>query len=236
MSKSIEQRFWEKVDKNGPVPAHVPELGQCWVWTGARSSTGYGAFQFKTRTTLKAHRVAYEFSHGTIPRGAGYHGTCILHLCDNRLCVRPAHLCTGSAADNMADMAKKNRAARQCNESHGQHKLTDTQVQEIRHLYASGDITQRELAMQYGVSQTEISVLVTKRGRRFTHESAEPIISPTLSFSNEKNGHCKLSNLQVQALREIYACGDVTQQMLADRFGIGRSHVSRIVGFKNRLI
>jgi hypothetical protein len=30
--KTLEERFWEKVDKNGPVPAHRPELGPCWVW------------------------------------------------------------------------------------------------------------------------------------------------------------------------------------------------------------
>jgi|SRR5580658_5854190 hypothetical protein len=28
---SVEERFWSKVDKNGPVPSHRPELGQCWI-------------------------------------------------------------------------------------------------------------------------------------------------------------------------------------------------------------
>ena len=27
-------RFYENVNKDGPVPAHRPDLGPCWVWTG----------------------------------------------------------------------------------------------------------------------------------------------------------------------------------------------------------
>lgn len=39
-------------------------------------------------------------------------------------------------------------------------KLTDTQVAEIRRLYASGQWSQGKLARQYGVSQTLINSLV----------------------------------------------------------------------------
>jgi hypothetical protein len=38
---SLPERFWKKVDKNGPVPAHRPELGPCWLWTGALVGRGY---------------------------------------------------------------------------------------------------------------------------------------------------------------------------------------------------
>jgi hypothetical protein len=27
----LEERFWDGVDKNGPVPPHRPELGNCWI-------------------------------------------------------------------------------------------------------------------------------------------------------------------------------------------------------------
>jgi len=43
-SATLEDRFWAKVDKNGPVPAHRPELGPCWIWTAARFKRGYGKF------------------------------------------------------------------------------------------------------------------------------------------------------------------------------------------------
>ena len=35
-------RFWEKVDKNGPTQPHMTT--PCWVWTGGRGHFGYGSF------------------------------------------------------------------------------------------------------------------------------------------------------------------------------------------------
>ncbi|CAM5511642.1 HNH endonuclease signature motif containing protein [Sphingobium scionense] len=55
---------------------------ECWVWTGATNSRGYGNF----RSQL-AHRVAYQEKVGAIPDGLT-----IDHLCRNKLCVNPAHL------------------------------------------------------------------------------------------------------------------------------------------------
>ncbi len=43
ISPAVHQRFWAKVDKNGPVSAHAPSLGQCWLWTGCVLN-GYGQF------------------------------------------------------------------------------------------------------------------------------------------------------------------------------------------------
>ncbi len=30
----LADRFWAKVNKDGPIPAHMPHLGPCWLWTG----------------------------------------------------------------------------------------------------------------------------------------------------------------------------------------------------------
>lgn len=35
MFRPVTLRFWEKVNKDGPIPEHQPELGPCWEWTGA---------------------------------------------------------------------------------------------------------------------------------------------------------------------------------------------------------
>src|SRR5678809_2256 len=109
--RSLEERFWEKVDKNGPIPDHCPELGPCWVWTGIISSTGYGVLGVNKRT-IKTHRVSYEFVNGPIPEGPGFHGTCVLHKCDNRICVNPEHLFIGSINDNVLDKIQKGRQSK----------------------------------------------------------------------------------------------------------------------------
>jgi hypothetical protein len=40
------EAFWFKVNKEGPVPAHRPELGPCWLWTGAHHKDGRGLFSY----------------------------------------------------------------------------------------------------------------------------------------------------------------------------------------------
>lgn len=55
---------------------------ECWQWTGAKQSSGYGNYRSKL-----AHRVSYEKYRGPIPDGMT-----IDHLCRNRLCVNPDHL------------------------------------------------------------------------------------------------------------------------------------------------
>jgi hypothetical protein len=78
MPKSLEERFWEKVDKTA-------ENG-CWVWTGAKTSSGYGKIKLNN-TYPVAHRLAYEWLKGEIPDGK-----VLDHLCRNRACVNPDHL------------------------------------------------------------------------------------------------------------------------------------------------
>lgn len=76
--KTLEQRFWEKVSKDGP--------GGCWLWTANLSGGGYGNFHLDGRERV-AHRLAYEWLVGPIPEGLD-----LDHLCRVRRCVNPAHL------------------------------------------------------------------------------------------------------------------------------------------------
>jgi len=84
MSRPAEERFWEKVDKNGPIIK--PELGPCWIWKGTKSC-GYGLFYIGNYKYVKAHRFAYEILVGPIPKGLEPD-----HLCRNTLCVNPKQL------------------------------------------------------------------------------------------------------------------------------------------------
>ena len=79
------EAFWSKVDKDGPVPEHKPELGPCWLWTAGQNGEGYGFTTALFR--MLAHRFAYELLVGPIPEGLQ-----LDHLCRVRNCVRPDHL------------------------------------------------------------------------------------------------------------------------------------------------
>jgi hypothetical protein len=71
----------------------------------------------------------------------------VCHHCDVRSCVNPTHLFLGTIAANMADKTAKGRQAR--GEGHGQAKLTDGQILEIR----AAEGPQRAISARYGVSQ-----------------------------------------------------------------------------------
>ncbi len=94
-----EVRFWRFV-------APMTEGSGCWEWTGSLTE-GYGSFDHR-----KAHRVSWEMHNGPIPQGAGAHGTCVLHKCDNPSCVNPTHLFLGTNRDNAIDRERKGRGAK----------------------------------------------------------------------------------------------------------------------------
>lgn len=69
----------------------------CWVWKKSCCRSGYGQIKVFKKMVL-AHRYSYEIHKGEIPKGME-----ILHECDNKKCINPAHLKAGTHSQNMKD-------------------------------------------------------------------------------------------------------------------------------------
>ena len=139
---------------------YTPEpMSGCWLWTGFYRPTGYGQFIAKNiaPTPRNAHRFSYALHVGPIPDG-----TYVLHRCDNRACVNPAHLFLGSHQDNVTDMMRKgrNRPGGMDGEFDGERnpaaKLTRAQVDHIRVILSTGVVSRKRIANAFGVSRVTI--------------------------------------------------------------------------------
>jgi hypothetical protein len=185
---SLAERFWAKVEKT-----HGCWL---WV-AALHGPSGYGVIAAgpKGAAPLRAHRVSWELHFGRIPDDLCVLHRCDVNYAPGdqtyRRCVRPNHLFLGTRPENQADMKSKGRAATgQRNGSrihpermargeqwaavnhpargsaHNGAKLSEMDVRAIRAAYQSGS-KQAWLASQYGVSRSNVGLIVTRRG--WTH-------------------------------------------------------------------
>jgi len=165
--RPIEERFWEKVNKDGP--------NGCWLWTGSCGVYDYGSFWLGNGRTIGAHRLAYELCVGPIPEGMF-----VCHHCDTPACVNPGpgHLFLGTPKDNTQDALKKGRMATGLRQGththpesrvhgtrHGNAKLTDEIVRIIR--ATVGDVSGVVMARRYGVTSKTISSV--RNGKTWQH-------------------------------------------------------------------
>ncbi len=89
---TYEDHFFPKVNM---------KRGECWEWQGSLNNRGYGVIKWQGRPVL-AHRFSYFYSHAKIVE-LFRSKEVIRHTCDNKRCVRPSHLISGTHIDNMQD-------------------------------------------------------------------------------------------------------------------------------------
>ena len=69
----------------------------CWMWTGATVNSGYGKLK-RGPVYWLVHRYVYTQVKGEI-----HPNHVVRHTCNEKLCVNPDHLITGTYQDNLFD-------------------------------------------------------------------------------------------------------------------------------------
>ena len=151
-AEPLIDRFWRKVDKSG----------DCWEWTAAKCSTGYGWIGIGNRKTQAAHRVVWELTYGPIPDGL-----CICHKCDNPGCVNPDHLFLGTYGDNMKDMWDKSRHYRRLGKENVWAKLTEDIVRQLRDEWQTKPFNMSQKARDLGIHMSTVERVV--KGQTWKH-------------------------------------------------------------------
>jgi len=150
--------------RHGDAPAHIAQLGPCWIWNRKmRRETPtirdhHG--ELGVPRGMAVSRAMYLVAHGA---GSIRDGQCVLHRCDNRLCVNPAHLFLGTQADNMKDMDAKGRR-----KVGNRWKFGPDEVRAIRARRAAGE-RGVDLAREFGVHENVICGMVNRR----THKNVD---------------------------------------------------------------
>lgn len=216
----VESQFWSQVEAGN--------ADECWIWKGACHRDGRGHFQIGTRSN--AARIAWMLANDADP-GPLF----ILHSCDNNKCVNPAHLRTGTAAENAADKVNRGRAPR--GSTHYRSGLTDEAAEEFLRRYIEGEPLGK-LSTAFGVSVPVAHNIVCRVSYR--HVACDETALAVARKAHEKAGQRagqkagterwgKLSQSEAEEIRREYASGQWTQEQLASRYGIRQPAISRVV-------
>jgi len=119
-----------------------------------------GPYKDGKNRTVWVHKLILLAFIGPRPDGME-----IMHIDGDKTNNALSNLRYGTPVENNQD--KKNHGTHLVGERCGSSKLTESQVVEIRSLYATGRYSQTTLAKMFGVTQTPISLIVRNKTWNF---------------------------------------------------------------------
>lgn len=200
----LTREFLKRVNKQSGIRVQGLTT-DCWEWTGAYFSNGYGQVLKSRYGEGTTHRWSYRHFKGDIPEGS-----MIRHQCDNRKCVNPEHLSIGVSKDNVVDMIERNPKA--C----GRKRTLEDGV-EIRRLRLEDKMSYDTIASRYSCNRRTVERICCGKVHGSTDTREETKASQTL-VSQER-----LGNIQ------RFRAEGMTYKDISERLGISQSTICCIL-------
>ena len=152
---NLAERFYRFIDE--------PAEHGCQRWLGNLDRRGYGILRIGKKAR-KAHRISWALCNpgAEMPQ-------VVMHTCDNRWCVAPAHLVGGTQGDNLRDASAKGRMF----VPRGKKLISDDDVVTIRRMRREG-ATLDVIATRFNCSWTHVSNICAGRKRARVVEVVMP--------------------------------------------------------------
>lgn len=154
LSEKKKMWFWSKVNMKGNEG--------CWIWRGCITAVGYGKVKL-SQVTYRAHRVAFILNGGETSEDRPY----VLHSCNNKLCVNPSHLRSGSPQENENDKMLVGAQAK--GSGHGSAKLNESQVLEMLRMTNNERGSAGKLSAIFGICRRHVDKIL--KGAAWRHIS-----------------------------------------------------------------
>ncbi len=237
------EHFWNRLDKT------TSQHG-CWLWPeDSLDRDCYGRISIQgsrnpKQTSFRANVVAWLLANGLrlTPEETPH----VLHKCSGlykkrdityRRCCNPDHLYAGTPQQNSDDMSREDRAKGiNLGELNGQAQLTKLEVQEIRLLRHTEQLTYKQLGLRFGVSPLTVrSILLNKiwTSENYTKEMiCQNQLAQGTLLTGESNGNAILDWIQVREIRFLKRTEHSTHKILAERFDVSVSLISNIISNK----
>ena len=135
----------------------------CWIWNGTRQYNEKGHKHgciWYNRKYVQIHRLMFHNFIQDVPVYERKKNSLqVNHKCDtDGQCINPYHMYLGTPKENTKDCIEhgnKNKA--KSGQQNHNAILSDLTVQEIKNLKGKTTKTQKEIALEYGVNQSQIS-------------------------------------------------------------------------------